>query len=67
MVSLIPEVDLLSIGKLAEVLQASPARIEVAAERAGVRVSLRLNGVPYFNDADVDEIRDHLPPRTTRS
>jgi len=67
MVSLIPEVDLLSIGKMAEVLQASPARIEVAAERAGVRVSLRLNGVKYYADRDIDDIRDHLPPRTIRS
>ena len=55
-----PEDDLFSTGKLAEMLQASPNRIERAAERAGIRPGLRLNGVMYYTDLAVEPIRRQL-------
>ena len=61
-----PEHDLLSIGKLCELLQASPNQIERAAQRGGVRPSLRLNGVPYFADLALDPIRRNLRKRKAK-
>lgn len=61
MMSIAPDSDLLSVGKICELLQASPAQIERAAIKAGVQVALRLNSVPYFHDSDLAAIRDHLP------
>ena len=55
-----PGKDLLSIGKLCELLKASPNQIERAAGRAGVRPVLRLNSISYFTDSDIDKIRRHL-------
>ena len=49
--------DLLSVGRLSELLQASPAEIERAAEAAGVEVALRLDGRPFFSDANVARLR----------
>ena len=55
-----PNSDMSSLGKLAEILQASPNRIERAAERAGIRPGLRLNGVVYYTDLAIDPIRRQL-------
>ena len=55
-----PENDLLSVGKLAELLQATPARIAIAADAAGVAPKFRLNGVGYFASEDVERIRERL-------
>ena len=54
--------DLLSLGRLAELLQTSPAQIERAAEAAGVEVPLRLDGRIFFRDADVGRLREALKP-----
>ncbi len=58
------ERDLLSTGKLCELLQATPNRIERAAELAGVSATLRLNGLSYWDDAGVEAIRSKLAERT---
>jgi hypothetical protein len=55
-----PEHDLLSIGKLCEVLQSSPGAVERAAAKARVVPALRLNGVIYFSDSQVSAIRERL-------
>ena len=59
--------DLYSLGKLVEILQASPGLIRRAAEVAGIIPTLRLNGVAYFSNADIDAIREKLHPATQRS
>jgi hypothetical protein len=58
-----PQADLISVGKLAEILQASPRVIEQAAQAAGVMPSLRLNGILYFADGDTASIRAKLDAR----
>jgi hypothetical protein len=60
MLAINAQLDLLSIGKLAELLQRSPRRIEQAAIAASVPPALRLNMIPYFAEADVDKIREQL-------
>jgi len=54
------ERDLLSIGRVAELLQASPREIERAAEVAGIEVALRIDGRPYFLDSNVARLRSVL-------
>lgn len=48
------QTDLRSIGQLAADLQASVPRLERAAQ--GIRPALRLNGVPYYDEAGIDTI-----------
>jgi hypothetical protein len=52
--------DLHSIGRLAELLQASPGEIERAAEAAGVAVPLRIDGRPFFSDSCIPRLRENL-------
>jgi hypothetical protein len=54
------ETNLESIGRLAQLLQASPAAIRAAASRAGVRPALTLNGVQHFADGSIGAIRAEL-------
>jgi len=60
MINVTPDRDLLSVGRLSELLQASPGQIEHAAEVAGVAISLRIDGRPYYCDAHVRSIREVL-------
>jgi hypothetical protein len=62
MLNLIPDRDrdLSSVGRLAELLQASPGQIERAAAAAGIEVTIRIDGRPYFSDAQIPTIRDVL-------
>ena len=62
-----PELDLMSTGKLAELLQASPNRIERACEQAHIEPAIRLNGLNYYRDADVEAIRGQLSLRKESS
>ncbi len=64
MKTIAPERDLLSTGKLAELLQESPGSIERACEQAKVKPVLRLNGLSYFRDSDVAAIRRQLGGKT---
>jgi hypothetical protein len=64
MLTVAPENDLLSLGKLCELLQASPNRIARAAELARVKPTFQLNGVAYFADPAVDAIREQLAKKS---
>ena len=60
MIQVAPENDLLSAGKVCELLQVTPRKLERAAAKAAVMPALRLNSVDYFTDADVGAIRKQL-------
>ena len=49
--------DILSIGKLAETLQHSPAEIERALAALEIEPDLRLNDLNYFDRAVVNKLR----------
>ena len=59
--------DLTSTPRLCELLQATPRRIEIAAEQAGLVPALRLNGSLYWNAEQVDAIRDALKQIKTQT
>lgn len=48
------QLDLISIGRAAVAAQINPAKLERIAQRAGVKVAARLNGVAYFHRRDVE-------------
>jgi hypothetical protein len=54
------EQNLVSLGYAAQILQVSPTDVGLAAERAGVAPVFRLNGVPYYNEADLRLLRRPL-------
>lgn len=56
--------DLRSIGQLAADFQKSVPRLERAVEQMNLRPSMRLNGVPYFDAKQVEQIEQALHPRT---
>ena len=60
MLTVDPSHDLLSLGKLAEIFQASPRLIERAAAAAQIAASLRLNCIPYFAETDIERIREQV-------
>jgi hypothetical protein len=67
MPTIAPETDLLSLGKLCELLQASPSQLERACARTGTRPALRLNGVPYYTDAALAVIGRQLAQKSRRT
>ena len=52
--------DLLSTGRMAEILQAAPSRIDAAARRAGARPLLCLDGRRFYDGAALEGIRAEL-------
>jgi hypothetical protein len=55
-----PNSDLFSSGQLCELLQHSPTEICKAAELAGIAPALRLNGVNYFPESAIAQLRNVL-------
>lgn len=49
--------DLLSIGKLAEVLQRGPGEIQTALAELGIEPALRLNDLAYYSRDVVNRLR----------
>ena len=43
--------DLISLGKMAEMTQEAPGRLQRALDRLGISPTLVLNDVPYFERA----------------
>lgn len=57
--------DISSVGRLAPIVGAVPARIERAAQELGVKV-VRINGIAHFSDEDLERIREHLTNNQAR-
>ncbi len=59
--------NLFSLGKICELIQRAPREIHRAAESAGVKPALSMNGVTYFNDRGLKRIMETLvrPGRRT--
>ena len=49
--------DLLSLGKLAELVQESPRRIQEALDALGIEPELRLNDVDHFGRDVLNQLR----------
>lgn len=49
--------DLISLGKLAEILQRPPREIEQALDSLGLDPELRLNDVDHFDRTVVNKLR----------
>jgi hypothetical protein len=60
MTTIDPNRDLVSLGKLAELLQSPVSKVNRAAAKAGVQPALRLNGVCYYTETDVERIREAM-------
>ena len=52
------ERDFTSVGQLAAHVQKPVRRIEAAATELGLQPALRLNGVPYFDGAQVEQLTE---------
>lgn len=52
--------SLVSVGRIATILQRGPESVRAAADRAKVRPALILNGIPHFDENDVPKIRREL-------
>ncbi len=52
-----------SIGVAATIMQRPPAELLSLAERLGIEVSLRVNGVVYLDEQALEKIRQHLARR----
>ncbi|HEY1600631.1 MAG TPA: hypothetical protein VGG64_13570 [Pirellulales bacterium] len=50
----------LTLGYLAQLLQAAPARIRAAADAAGVRPVLVINEKAHYAECDLDKLRAAL-------
>jgi hypothetical protein len=59
MITALPK-DIVSIGRLAGMLDTSRDRIEHAAAQCGAQVVAFIDGVPFFDAAGVDRIRERL-------
>ncbi len=55
--------DLLSLGHAAQSLGTMPAAIQRAVDKLGIQPELKLNGVPYFHELDLERVRIHLADR----
>lgn len=60
-----PQHDLLSLGKVCELLQQTPRQIELAAQRAGIVPDWRINSVPHFNAEQVEAIAQQFRKQGT--
>jgi hypothetical protein len=49
-----------SIGYVAQLLQATPARIDAAARRVGIEADTTINAVKHFTDLQIEAIRAEL-------
>jgi hypothetical protein len=53
--------DFLTIGKLCEILQLSPTRVQKLVEDAGASPKFTINGIAHFDEGVIDQLRTHLP------
>ena len=52
--------DFVSVGQLAAHIQKPVRRIEAAAEQLRLKPAMRLNGVPYFDGGQVEQLTAKL-------
>jgi hypothetical protein len=57
------KIDLISIGRAAVAAQTSPARLERLAKEAGAKAVMTINGVAYFNQADLRKVISQIPTK----
>lgn len=67
MKTITPDRDLLSIGKLCELNQCTPNRIERAAEHTGAAPALRLNGATYWDSTAAEKIAKHIASKANKT
>lgn len=51
---------IMSVGQAAAMIQFLPDRIGAAADALGVKPTMRINNVAYYNERDVERIGEHL-------
>lgn len=56
-----------SIGKTCALLQRSPGDIAKGFAALGIEPVVRQNGIPYFNEADIERLREHLAKQRAAS
>ncbi len=52
--------DLMSLAALCEFLQATPHRVERAAEKLKLTPALRIDGRPFYDSDQVEKLREVL-------
>lgn len=52
-----------SIGHASQLIQSLPGRIREAAAALGIQPAAHINGVPHFNEADLEKIATHIRSR----
>jgi hypothetical protein len=60
------ERDYLSIGQLAAHVQRSVRKIEQAATALHIEPAMKLNGVPYFDGRQVEQLTEQLNSTTRK-
>jgi hypothetical protein len=58
--------DFISVGQLAAHVQKPVRRIEAAAEQLRLKPAMRLNGVPYFDGAQVERLTAKLQEQRSK-
>ena len=56
--------SIMSVGKAAATIQHMPDAIYAAADVLKVRPTMRINGVAYYTERDVERIGEHLRSET---
>jgi hypothetical protein len=52
--------NVVTTGKLCELLQAGPGQVKAAADAAGVKPVLVVNGRSHYDESDIERIRAAL-------
>lgn len=55
-----------SLGECCRMLRCTPTTLNRAAEVLRIEPALLLNSVPYYTEADIEKLRQHLANQPTR-